>query len=75
MVKRDRAERPGVFRLWIEELFESNGTIVGNQRESGVNLCNNATPIDSDLFSELGVGHEDDDSISGSISGRRSKRS
>ena len=72
MVKRDRAERPGVFRKWIEELFDSNGTILGNQRESGVNLCNNATPIDSDLFSELGVGHEDDDSISGSTSGDQS---
>ena len=62
-------------RQWIEELFDSNGTIVGNQRESGVNLCNNATPIDSDLFSELGVGHEDDNSISGSISGDQSNPS
>jgi len=72
MVKRDRAERPGVFKEWVEELFESNDADLGKRREVGVNLSSHETPIESDLFNELGVAPYGDKSVSDSSSEEQS---
>ena len=73
LVKQDRAERPRIFKEWVEDLFESSDTPLEKRREVGVNLSNHETPIESDLFSELGVATGVDKPVSDDSSDEHSR--